>query len=667
MTQVTIKFRRATGAQWSDANPILADGEMGVELDTKYFKLGDGITHWNELSYFVGEPGAEGPQGPQGEPGIPGDPGPAGADGAEGPQGPQGDPGPAGADGSEGPQGPQGDPGPAGADGAEGPQGPQGDPGPAGADGNDGLPGADGAQGPQGDPGPAGADGAEGAQGPQGDPGPAGDDGAEGPQGPQGDPGDPGPAGADGLDGAEGPQGPQGDPGPQGEKGDPGAVTGQTLYWHDDASDISGYDYIKRIPADSTQDQDTVSCSNSSGEVLLDRVVTEADYPAATLIQAGQWTFNSWLHVDSATGVTQVVYRVYTRTTGGTETEIFNCTTEEINATTPTLRSTIGVLLDDVVIDPTDRIVIKMFAKTTSVASRTVTLTYEGATPSHAHSSLEVIGGTGPQGPQGEIGPEGPQGPQGDPGPQGPQGEPGPSSASSMIQLMGSVPTYLDLPETPTEFDVWLVEADGHWYQYKYFGDPVVLDWVDLGRIVGADGPEGPQGPQGDPGPAGADGSDGADGATGPAGADGADGADGAAGATGPQGPAGADGGFVARTTATLTTASLADDATEDNTITLKQGYRILKIETDVAARVRVYSSTASRTADASRPIGTDPTGAHGVILDFVTTPSVLEWWLNPAVDGYMTTSTDTVPVAVTNLSGSTDTVTVTLTWVRSE
>ena len=40
---------------------------------------------------------------------------------------------------------------------------------------------------------------------------------------------------------------------------------------------------------------------------------------------------------------------------------------------------------------------------------------------------------------------------------------------------------------------------------------------------------------------------------------------------------------------------------------------------------------------------------------------------MNPVVDGYMTTDTYEVPVAVTNLSGSTDTVTVTLTWLRSE
>ena len=99
----------------------------------------------------------------------------------------------------------------------------------------------------------------------------------------------------------------------------------------------------------------------------------------------------------------------------------------------------------------------------------------------------------------------------------------------------------------------------------------------------------------------------------------------------------------------------------------MKPGYRLLKVETDVAARVRVYDSIDHRTADAARAIGTDPSGVHGVILDLVTTASTLAWWLSPVVDGYTENAGDTVPLAITNLSGSTDTVTVIFTWVRSE
>lgn len=42
--------RRGTSAEWTAHNPILADGEIGFETDTTRIKIGDGVTHWNELT-----------------------------------------------------------------------------------------------------------------------------------------------------------------------------------------------------------------------------------------------------------------------------------------------------------------------------------------------------------------------------------------------------------------------------------------------------------------------------------------------------------------------------------------------------------------------------------------------------------------------------------------
>ena len=44
--------RRGTATQWTTADPILAPGEIGFESDTNQFKIGDGINHWSDLSYF---------------------------------------------------------------------------------------------------------------------------------------------------------------------------------------------------------------------------------------------------------------------------------------------------------------------------------------------------------------------------------------------------------------------------------------------------------------------------------------------------------------------------------------------------------------------------------------------------------------------------------------
>jgi len=44
--------RRGTASQWTTANTILASGEIGFETDTNMFKIGDGITAWNDAPYF---------------------------------------------------------------------------------------------------------------------------------------------------------------------------------------------------------------------------------------------------------------------------------------------------------------------------------------------------------------------------------------------------------------------------------------------------------------------------------------------------------------------------------------------------------------------------------------------------------------------------------------
>lgn len=53
-------LRRATASAWSSANPILSSGELGYELDTGKFKVGDGATAWNFLSYGSSASGSGG-------------------------------------------------------------------------------------------------------------------------------------------------------------------------------------------------------------------------------------------------------------------------------------------------------------------------------------------------------------------------------------------------------------------------------------------------------------------------------------------------------------------------------------------------------------------------------------------------------------------------------
>ena len=46
-----IQLRRGGAQEWSNSNPILAQGELGIELDTGRIKIGDGVQGWNTLGY----------------------------------------------------------------------------------------------------------------------------------------------------------------------------------------------------------------------------------------------------------------------------------------------------------------------------------------------------------------------------------------------------------------------------------------------------------------------------------------------------------------------------------------------------------------------------------------------------------------------------------------
>lgn len=57
---IQIQFRRGTFLEWEAADPLLAEGEVGLETDTAKFKIGNGIDTWNDLEYASGETGPSG-------------------------------------------------------------------------------------------------------------------------------------------------------------------------------------------------------------------------------------------------------------------------------------------------------------------------------------------------------------------------------------------------------------------------------------------------------------------------------------------------------------------------------------------------------------------------------------------------------------------------------
>jgi hypothetical protein len=52
-TYTRFKLRNDTAANWTAADPVLLLGEIGVETDTRRYKIGDGTTAWSGLSYYI--------------------------------------------------------------------------------------------------------------------------------------------------------------------------------------------------------------------------------------------------------------------------------------------------------------------------------------------------------------------------------------------------------------------------------------------------------------------------------------------------------------------------------------------------------------------------------------------------------------------------------------
>ena len=126
--------------------------------------------------------------------------------------------------------------------------------------------------------------------------------------------------------------------------------------------------------------------------------------------------------------------------------------------------------------------------------------------------------------------------------------------------------------------------------------------------------------------------------------------------------------GAPARRTAIGTTASIANNASDNITIAAAKTYVLHQIEVDKAAWVTLYTDDTSRTSDANRTELEDPSAGSGVIAEIVTVGPTQQK-ITPGTIGfnYDVTPSTNVYIKVVNKSGSTGTVQVTLTYLALE
>lgn len=127
-------------------------------------------------------------------------------------------------------------------------------------------------------------------------------------------------------------------------------------------------------------------------------------------------------------------------------------------------------------------------------------------------------------------------------------------------------------------------------------------------------------------------------------------------------------GGAGNRANVSISTGSIANSATFTGTVALAKGYAIYKVTTSTNAWVRLYSNTATQTADAARSIFNDPQPGSGVMVEVISTGANIIL-VSPAAVGWNDSSpvSNAIPVSITNLSSVSSNITVTFTYLGLE
>jgi len=125
-------------------------------------------------------------------------------------------------------------------------------------------------------------------------------------------------------------------------------------------------------------------------------------------------------------------------------------------------------------------------------------------------------------------------------------------------------------------------------------------------------------------------------------------------------------GALQSRAVVTGSTSSIINNATDNVNLTGFKSYALMKVGLSANAWIRLYTDSTSRTNDASRSVGEDPTPGSGVIAEVVGSSNQLitPFVMGGNMDGSPST---TIYAAITNLSGSTQSITANLTILQLE
>lgn len=153
------------------------------------------------------------------------------------------------------------------------------------------------------------------------------------------------------------------------------AGAGVLYFFSDEASDLATFETINKVPDSDIEQDESQIVTNETIE--FERYASPLGGLGGTAIDAGQWVFDIYAYVSDAADISELLVDVYSRAVGGTETLLFSLTTGNIDGLTPTLYQIISVQ-QAFSITTTDRLVVKVSAKTNSGTTKTVHFIHSG-------------------------------------------------------------------------------------------------------------------------------------------------------------------------------------------------------------------------------------------------------------------------------------------------
>ena len=127
--------------------------------------------------------------------------------------------------------------------------------------------------------------------------------------------------------------------------------------------------------------------------------------------------------------------------------------------------------------------------------------------------------------------------------------------------------------------------------------------------------------------------------------------------------------GLSSRSLVEGTTGSLAPNATGTLDLSGFKSYALMYVGLSTAGWIRIYTDSTSRTNDATRSIGDDPTPGSGVIAEVITTGISTQQNISPFVMGGNMDNpvSNTMYISITNLSSDTQAISADLTILKLE